>query len=161
MAVCHDNDTPSVKSLGKRPAQATTTPSLPPKGRGKGKGTGSSNANHNSLVADDSAPMGASPNPAQIRQKRILPSRLRRGGPGIGNCDTDVAILDVLKRQGMSQGVSVTLSANVCLFSKFFVYWVFFNFYMYRRDHTTHPFNIHIPTFNRRGVGTVIIIFRV
>jgi hypothetical protein len=30
----------------------------------------------------------------QIRQKRVLPSRSRRGGPGVGNCDVDVMILN-------------------------------------------------------------------
>ncbi|TFY83340.1 hypothetical protein EWM64_g661 [Hericium alpestre] len=36
---------------------------------------------------------------AQTRQKRILPSRSRRGGPGVGSCDADVMILDMLKRK--------------------------------------------------------------
>jgi hypothetical protein len=34
------------------------------------------------------------------RQKRVLPSRVRRGGPGIGSCDIDVMILETRKRQG-------------------------------------------------------------
>ncbi|KAH9486293.1 hypothetical protein JR316_0000357 [Psilocybe cubensis] len=33
------------------------------------------------------------------RQKRVLPSRSRRGGPGVGNCDSDVLILETYKRQ--------------------------------------------------------------
>ncbi|KAJ3808821.1 hypothetical protein F5876DRAFT_78364 [Lentinula aff. lateritia] len=32
-------------------------------------------------------------------QKRVLPSRSRRGGPGVGNCETDLMILDTFKRQ--------------------------------------------------------------
>jgi hypothetical protein len=38
---------------------------------------------------------------AQIRQKRVLPSRSRRGGPGVGSCDVDLMILDTQKRQCM------------------------------------------------------------
>lgn len=33
-------------------------------------------------------------NASQSRQKRVLPSRSRRGGPGVGNCDVDVMILN-------------------------------------------------------------------
>ncbi|KIK94147.1 hypothetical protein PAXRUDRAFT_12220 [Paxillus rubicundulus Ve08.2h10] len=33
------------------------------------------------------------------RQKRVLPSRPRRGGPGIGSCDVDLMILDAQKRR--------------------------------------------------------------
>lgn len=35
----------------------------------------------------------------QTRQKRVLPSRSRRGGPGVGNCDVDVMILETRKRR--------------------------------------------------------------
>lgn len=38
----------------------------------------------------------------QTRQKRILPSRSRRGGPGVGSCDADLMILDTLKRKRKS-----------------------------------------------------------
>ncbi|KAJ7040296.1 hypothetical protein C8F04DRAFT_251954 [Mycena alexandri] len=31
---------------------------------------------------------------SHLRQKRVLPSRSRRGGPGVGNCDVDVMILN-------------------------------------------------------------------
>ncbi|KAJ7361414.1 hypothetical protein DFH08DRAFT_844060 [Mycena albidolilacea] len=31
---------------------------------------------------------------SQLPQKRVLPSRSRRGGPGVGNCDVDVLILN-------------------------------------------------------------------
>ena len=42
----------------------------------------------------------AMPNPPpSSRQKRVLPSRSRRGGPGIGNCDVDLMILDAQKRR--------------------------------------------------------------
>lgn len=35
----------------------------------------------------------------QTRQKRVLPSRSRRGGPGVGGCDVDVMILETRKRR--------------------------------------------------------------
>ncbi|KAF8846083.1 hypothetical protein BDN67DRAFT_890992 [Paxillus ammoniavirescens] len=42
----------------------------------------------------------ASPLPtSHPRQKRVLPSRSRRGGPGIGSCDVDLMILDAQKRR--------------------------------------------------------------
>ena len=34
--------------------------------------------------------------------KRVLPSRARRGGPGVGSCEADVMILDTLRRRRMS-----------------------------------------------------------
>ncbi|KAH7886069.1 hypothetical protein F5I97DRAFT_1199634 [Phlebopus sp. FC_14] len=41
-----------------------------------------------------------SPRPtSDSRQKRVLPSRSRRGGPGIGSCDIDLMILDAQKRR--------------------------------------------------------------
>lgn len=33
------------------------------------------------------------------RQKRVLPTRSRRGGPGIGSCDVDLMILDAQRRR--------------------------------------------------------------
>ncbi|KAF9245831.1 hypothetical protein BU15DRAFT_40492 [Melanogaster broomeanus] len=36
---------------------------------------------------------------SQPRQKRVLPSRSRRGGPGIGSCDVDLMILDAQNRR--------------------------------------------------------------
>lgn len=33
------------------------------------------------------------------RQKRVLPTRSRRGGPGVGSCDMDLMILDAQKRR--------------------------------------------------------------
>ena len=38
---------------------------------------------------------------AQNRQKRVLPSRSRRGGPGVGTCEVDILILETLKRRCM------------------------------------------------------------
>jgi hypothetical protein len=38
----------------------------------------------------------------QTRQKRVLPSRSRRGGPGVGSCDIDIMILDTQKRKGLT-----------------------------------------------------------
>lgn len=35
----------------------------------------------------------------QTRQKRILPSRSRRGGPGVGGCDLDIMILETGRRR--------------------------------------------------------------
>jgi hypothetical protein len=40
---------------------------------------------------DATSPVASS----QIPQKRVLPSRLRRGGPGVGNCEVDVMILNI------------------------------------------------------------------
>lgn len=37
----------------------------------------------------------------QNRQKRVLPSRSRRGGPNVGTCEVDVLILETLKRRCM------------------------------------------------------------
>ncbi|THV07486.1 hypothetical protein K435DRAFT_959573 [Dendrothele bispora CBS 962.96] len=39
--------------------------------------------------------------PAQVRQRRVLPSRSRRAGPGagVGNCDADQMILDTHRRK--------------------------------------------------------------
>ncbi|KAI0785387.1 hypothetical protein BC629DRAFT_1288757 [Irpex lacteus] len=39
----------------------------------------------------------------QTRQKRVLPSRSRRGGPGVGGCDVDVMILETRKRRSESE----------------------------------------------------------
>ncbi|OAX40058.1 hypothetical protein K503DRAFT_864912 [Rhizopogon vinicolor AM-OR11-026] len=44
----------------------------------------------------DSSENNASMKP---RQKRVLPSRSRRGGPGIGSCDVDLMILDAQRRR--------------------------------------------------------------
>ncbi|KAI0059495.1 hypothetical protein BV25DRAFT_1908738 [Artomyces pyxidatus] len=39
----------------------------------------------------------------QTRQRRIMPSRSRRGGPGVGTGDVDVMILETLKRRHESE----------------------------------------------------------
>ncbi|KAI0078858.1 hypothetical protein K474DRAFT_1739813 [Panus rudis PR-1116 ss-1] len=44
-----------------------------------------------------SAPEGKSA--VQTRQKRVLPSRSRRGGPGVGSCDIDLMILETRRRR--------------------------------------------------------------
>ncbi|KAF9015707.1 hypothetical protein BDQ17DRAFT_63860 [Cyathus striatus] len=36
---------------------------------------------------------------ANSRQRRVLPSRSRRGGPGVGSCDADVMILETQRRK--------------------------------------------------------------
>ncbi|KAG5637655.1 hypothetical protein H0H81_003732 [Sphagnurus paluster] len=46
------------------------------------------------------APSTSSNTGTQARQKRVMPSRsARRGGPGVGNCDADVMILDTQRRK--------------------------------------------------------------
>lgn len=35
----------------------------------------------------------------QVPQKRVLPARSRRGGPGVGNCEMDIMILERQKRR--------------------------------------------------------------
>ncbi|KAL7285083.1 hypothetical protein ACG7TL_000175 [Trametes sanguinea] len=39
----------------------------------------------------------------KTRQKRVLPTRSRRGGPGVGGCETDVMILETMKRKAESE----------------------------------------------------------
>lgn len=51
------------------------------------------NANSSDNTSAASAPA------ANTRQKRVLPSRSRRGGPGVGSCDVDVMILETQKRK--------------------------------------------------------------
>ncbi|KAF8640589.1 hypothetical protein AX17_000251 [Amanita inopinata Kibby_2008] len=41
----------------------------------------------------------SSENGVQTRKKRVLPTRSRRGGPGVGTCDVDMMILDTNKRR--------------------------------------------------------------
>ena len=53
----------------------------------------------------------------QNRQKRVLPSRSRRGGPNVGTCEVDVLILETLKRRCMCRKhtlkyVSLTLISS-------------------------------------------------
>lgn len=44
---------------------------------------------------------------SSMRQKRVMPSRSRRGGPGIGSTETDMLILDTQRRK-----------CTYCLYSK-------------------------------------------
>ncbi|KXN88863.1 hypothetical protein AN958_06733 [Leucoagaricus sp. SymC.cos] len=44
-------------------------------------------------------PSGPTASGSNGRQKRILPSRSRRGGPGVGSCETDLMILEHQKRR--------------------------------------------------------------
>ncbi|PCH34238.1 hypothetical protein WOLCODRAFT_113418 [Wolfiporia cocos MD-104 SS10] len=48
-----------------------------------------------------SVPVNGSPPKAgvQVRQKRVLPTRSRRGGPGVGSTDTDNMILETMRRR--------------------------------------------------------------
>jgi len=43
--------------------------------------------------------MDPSSSSSNSRQKRVLPSRSRRGGPGVGSCETDLLILEHQKRR--------------------------------------------------------------
>ena len=55
-----------------------------------------------SVASTPSANMPADKHGAQTRQKRVLPTRSRRGGPGVGSCDADIMILETLKRKRAS-----------------------------------------------------------
>ncbi|KLO07095.1 hypothetical protein SCHPADRAFT_1001905 [Schizopora paradoxa] len=85
------HSTPSSKALGKRPARNNIR-----------------NGNH-SVSPEESTPpedislSTAGPSATSTRQKRILPTRTRRGGPGFGNCDADQLILDSVGRKGESE----------------------------------------------------------
>ncbi|KAI9060520.1 hypothetical protein FKP32DRAFT_1029856 [Trametes sanguinea] len=46
-----------------------------------------------------SAQASSSKDGVKTRQKRVLPTRSRRGGPGVGGCETDVMILETMKRK--------------------------------------------------------------
>ncbi|CDO73451.1 hypothetical protein BN946_scf185013.g86 [Trametes cinnabarina] len=39
----------------------------------------------------------------KTRQKRVMPARSRRGGPGVGGCETDIMILETMKRKAESE----------------------------------------------------------
>jgi len=58
----------------------------------------------------------------QTRPRRVLPSRSRRGGPGVGSCDVDVMILETMKRRLESEplipvGTQFLLTTNASLLS--------------------------------------------
>ncbi|KAH9947136.1 hypothetical protein B0H21DRAFT_692605 [Amylocystis lapponica] len=82
-----DAQTPSAKKAGKQ--RASTTASV---------AAGSPITDGTVLV---STPVPGTPTKdgVQTRQKRVLPSRSRRGGPGVGTCEIDVMILETLKRR--------------------------------------------------------------
>jgi len=44
-------------------------------------------------------PSSSSASGSNSQQKRVLPSRSRRGGPGVGSCETDLLILEHQKRR--------------------------------------------------------------
>ncbi|KAI0673780.1 hypothetical protein C8Q78DRAFT_650187 [Trametes maxima] len=46
-----------------------------------------------------SASASSSKEGMRTRQKRVLPTRSRRGGPGVGTCESDVMILETMKRK--------------------------------------------------------------
>lgn len=50
----------------------------------------------------------------KTRQKRVLPTRSRRGGPGVGSCETDVMILETLKRKRTFPSLSPLFSSVAC-----------------------------------------------
>ena len=56
-------------------------------------------------TATNGSPKKSTPLPP----KRVLPSRARRGGPGVGSCETDVMILDTLRRRRMSQSLLLSV----------------------------------------------------
>lgn len=62
------------------------------------------NANSSDNTSAASAPA------ANTRQKRVLPSRSRRGGPGVGSCDVDVMILETQKRKCEAHILITTLT---------------------------------------------------
>ncbi|KAI0756350.1 hypothetical protein C8Q80DRAFT_1264417 [Daedaleopsis nitida] len=51
------------------------------------------------------SPAHASASKAAVhtRQRRVLPTRSRRGGPGVGTCETDVMILETMRRKFESE----------------------------------------------------------
>ncbi|KAI0778971.1 hypothetical protein BD413DRAFT_609503 [Trametes elegans] len=54
-------------------------------------------------ILPSSAPASSSKEGVRARQKRVLPARSRRGGPGVGTCESDVMILETMKRKAESE----------------------------------------------------------
>ncbi|KAH8102414.1 hypothetical protein BXZ70DRAFT_928494 [Cristinia sonorae] len=75
----------SSTARGKRPATAASTAAVAPPA--------------DVMSFSETVGSGATTPSAPTRQKRILPSRSRRGGPGVGSCDVDVMILETRKRR--------------------------------------------------------------
>ncbi|KAI0640067.1 hypothetical protein C8Q77DRAFT_1152972 [Trametes polyzona] len=54
-------------------------------------------------LSSASAQASGSKEGMRTRQKRVLPTRSRRGGPGVGSCETDVMIIETMKRKAESE----------------------------------------------------------
>ncbi|GJE89606.1 hypothetical protein PsYK624_057100 [Phanerochaete sordida] len=82
---------PSAKGKGKRAAMKLTPDLAPPP----------------ASDAPDAVPLQPAAKPpakaGMQTRKRVLPSRSRRGGPGVGGCDVDVMILETRRRQFESE----------------------------------------------------------
>ena len=78
---------------GKKPATSATT-TTPTSSR-------KTSASHQPANAAATNPTSgrADHQPTRQPQKRVLPSRSRRGGPGLGSADVDTIILDAQKRK--------------------------------------------------------------
>ena len=61
-----------------------------------GTGSGHSNSAESDVGSMEGASFTAS---ANSRQKRVMPSRSRRGGPGLGLCEVDNLILETQRRK--------------------------------------------------------------
>ncbi|KAI5122370.1 hypothetical protein M0805_004127 [Coniferiporia weirii] len=90
---------PSSKALGKRPVRGVAAATSPPSIFTPSGGS--------SAVDDEAEDYSAPPSTTgsvqtRTNQKRVLPTRARRGGPGagIGANEIDLSILDLLKRKG-------------------------------------------------------------
>ncbi|KAH8110627.1 hypothetical protein DFH11DRAFT_1619300 [Phellopilus nigrolimitatus] len=94
---------PSSKALGKRPARGRATTAA--SSRTVMTPSGGSLGPDDDLDDCSAPPSTAGSVHTRTNQKRVLPTRARRGGPGagIGTSDTDMNILDMLKRRGESE----------------------------------------------------------
>ena len=57
-------------------------------------------------------PASSSKNSASTRQKRVLPTRTGRGGPVVGMCESDVMILETMRRKCASCSVPPLCAAS-------------------------------------------------
>ena len=78
---------------GKKPATLVTTTTPTPSRK--------ISASHTPASATTTKPASGRTDhqPTRQPQKRVLPSRSRRGGPGLGSADVDAIILDAQKRK--------------------------------------------------------------
>ncbi|TBU29825.1 hypothetical protein BD311DRAFT_833127 [Dichomitus squalens] len=53
--------------------------------------------------ADGQRPVAGPAESISTRQRRVLPARTRRGGPGVGSCESDLMILETMKRRFESE----------------------------------------------------------